>query len=335
MKLEQELLPMISIKFKLGDIKDFLCVKEVKGVFAVKKMKVRPKNFLYSNETIIHLRKNGFNNTCEYIKCEEGEPYLIIGDEMYVVSKWLNGEVCDYTNFTQLKTATVALAKMHLASKGFRYSEKAEPRQKGMDWHERFGHRCDEILSFKHIINAKEKLSIFDALYLSNIDYYYAKGVKAIEMLDYTEYSNIYNRFRKENGFCHHDIANHNVIMLKDEAYLIDFDYVYSDIFLHDLGSLIIRNMKWSKWDMEKAWYIIKCYDEVISVKSEDIEVIKQFISFPQDFWQVGLQYYVEKQQWSEEAFLSRLMRFISQKEMREKFLSKFKPRNNKIRIIR
>ena len=82
--------------------------------------------------------------------------------------------------------------------------------------------------------------------------------------------------------------------------------------------------MRHGVWDLNKAYFIINEYSKYYSLNDEDLGIIKAFMVYPQDFWQVGLQYYVEHQPWTMDYFLLRLERVIQDKEMREKFLKGF-----------
>ncbi|HWQ30165.1 MAG TPA: CotS family spore coat protein, partial [Negativicutes bacterium] len=77
-------------------------------------------------------------------------------------------------------------------------------------------------------------------------------------------------------------------------------------------------------WDLGKAYFILNEYDRIYGVDKDELEVIKALMTFPQDFWQIGLQYYVEKQPWAMEYFLMRLGRIVSDREIRNRFLREF-----------
>jgi hypothetical protein len=47
-------------------------------------------------------------------------------------------------------------------------------------------------------------------------------------------------------------------------------------------------------------------------------------MEFPQDFWQVGFQYYVEKQPWSEEFFVKKLRRITEDSKDRMDYIEEF-----------
>ena len=96
------------------------------------------------------------------------------------------------------------------------------------------------------------------------------------------------------------------------------------DTHLHDLDSLMIRVMKNGKWDKEKAEEIINNYSTINPVKSEELFIMKEFIRFPQAYWQLGIQKYWEEQPWKESVFIDKLKKYIEDREDREDFLKNF-----------
>jgi hypothetical protein len=83
--------------------------------------------------------------------------------------------------------------------------------------------------------------------------------------------------------------------------------------------------MKNGKWDIENAQQILDIYDSLYSLKSDDIPVMAAFMEFPQDYWQVGIQYYWEEQPWGEEFFLKKLSRTLEDSEEKQEFVNEFR----------
>lgn len=133
----------------------------------------------------------------------------------------------------------------------------------------------------------------------------------------------------KHGGFCHHDYANHNVLIDdKGEVNIIDFDYCMMDTYLHDLSSLIIRVLKNGKWKLDSANFIINVYSSINNVKEEDIPIMAGFMEFPQNYWQIGIQYYWEKQPWGEDFFIKKLCRMLKDGQGRLEFIREFRNEN-------
>ena len=66
-------------------------------------------------------------------------------------------------------------------------------------------------------------------------------------------------------------------------------------------------------------------YDETFSIYKSDIEVMAAFMEFPQEYWQIGIQYYWEKKNWGEEFFLKKLEKMNEDKVDRQILIDEFR----------
>jgi hypothetical protein len=48
-------------------------------------------------------------------------------------------------------------------------------------------------------------------------------------------------------------------------------------------------------------------------------------MEFPQDYWQVGIQYYWEEQPWGEEFFIKKLKKINEDSEEKQEFIEDFR----------
>ncbi|MDI6617127.1 MAG: CotS family spore coat protein [Clostridiales bacterium] len=320
----------LSKKYEL-DIYDVVQVKNVFRVYArqgdkcLKRVKFGKEDFMFILSCMKHLMKNGFKGILPFIPTKEGKDYIKLENGYGFLTDWMQSRNCDYSNPVDLKMAAVALSKLHNASRGFIY-EDCKNRYGWGKWIEKFSSRLNEMNSFKKIIGQKSEFTRFDSVYADNVDYFMEMGIKSIEHVKQSKYFDLMDKEKLNNSFCHHDYAHHNVLITPDlSVYIIDFDYCICDTRLHDLSSLIIRKMRHGNWNIEKAQYIIDSYLEEGYMADDEIPVISAFIEFPQDFWQVGLQYYVEKLKWSEDQFNKRLNNAVNDKYDKKKFIDEFK----------
>ncbi len=318
-----------SYGFKIKDIRSIKNVSRIEtdcGVKCLKRAHMSPGFFLFIYSAVNHLLERGFWGVIPYNTTIDGSICIPDGDHVYYVVDWIEARECRFRREDELKQAIRAAAELHKASAGYAPPNGARPRVFYNKWVEKCHRKSIELLEFSKIIEDKEYIDDFDEIFSKNLNYYWNQAKESTEMLKSCPYGEISAESEKLGEFCHHDMANHNFLISEDEnIYLIDFDYCIMDTRLHDLCSLVIRNMRYGVWDMEKAYFILNEYDSVYSIGQKDLEVIKAFMTFPQDFWQVGLQYYVEKQPWTMEYFLMRLSRIVNDREIRDRFLKEFR----------
>jgi CotS family spore coat protein len=283
-------------------------------------------HFLFIISAIKHLQNKNFKSIPEIIETKQGKDYIEIERGYAYLCRWVDSRQCNFENPLDVLVATSKLAELHKKSCNFKVLKNMNPRIGWLKWIDTFKTRENEIVDFKKRILKKDHKEEFDILYLNSMEKEINIAEKSIEDLKKTRYLDEMKQEILNNGFCHHDYANHNILIdTEGEINIIDFDYCILDTHLHDLASLLIRRMKNGKWDMNNASFIIDAYNAINVVKTEDIPIMSAFMEFPQGYWQLGIQYYWEKQPWGEEVFIKKLKRILGDTRERLEFIDEFK----------
>ena len=107
--------------------------------------------------------------------------------------------------------------------------------------------------------------------YLKNLNEEIKRANRSIDGLINSDYVSIMEDNLMKREFCHHDFANHNILIGKNNKInIIDFDYCILDSHLHDLCSLLIRSMKYNRWDIKKANIIFEGYSKNIEISKKE-----------------------------------------------------------------
>lgn len=293
--------------------------------YCLKVIKYQFSHFYFIFSTMRHLQRNGFTNIPEFIMNKYNKEYGSIDGKFVYLTKWIPSRVSNYDNPLELARVASELARLHECSKGFALEKEMKPRIGWFSWPDVFETRKNEILDFKKRINQKAYKSNFDLLYLENIEMEVKRAEKSIAGLQKNNYVKIMEKEVFKRGFCHHDYAHHNILIDKNNNInIIDFDYCILDSHLHDLCSLLIRAMKDGRWDTEKSDLILDAYRCNMEVREDEIPIMREFIRFPQAFWQIGLQVYWEQQPWGEDFFINKLEKYLDDCEDREKFINSY-----------
>ncbi|WP_346929929.1 CotS family spore coat protein [Clostridium sp.] len=307
-------------------IKNVYRVEAGKQIYCLKVVKYELPHFLFILRAMKHLDSNGFEYVPNIIRTTRGMDYIKFDESFAYVTLWLNGRESSYENPIELSIAAKKLGQLHKCSEGFIVSKDMKPRVGWFKWIEVYRTRKGEILSFKDSIDRRSKKTDVDLYYLSMIEEELQRCDRAINNLCDTNYENKMLDEIRLGGFCHHDYANHNVLIGKDnEVNIIDFDYCILDTHLHDLSSLLIRAMKYGRWNEERVRIILKAYKSSHRLEQDDIKIMAAFMEFPQDYWQRGIQYYWEKKMWGEDFFLRKLKSYANDREERQEFINSFR----------
>jgi len=307
-------------------IKSVYRVEAGKQIYCLKVVKYELPHFLFILGAMKHLDSNGFQYVPNIIRTTRGMDYIKFHENFAYVTPWLNGRESSYENPIELSIAAKKLGQLHKCSEGFIVSRDMKPRVGWFKWIEVYRTRKGEILSFKDIIDRRGKKTDVDLYYLSMMKEELQRCDRAINNLCDTNYENKILEEIRLGGFCHHDYANHNVLIGKDnKVNIIDFDYCILDTHLHDLSSLLIRAMKYGRWNEERVKNILKAYKSTHRLEQDDIKIMAAFMEFPQDYWQRGIQYYWEKKMWGEDFFLRKLKAYDDDREERQEFINSFR----------
>ena len=293
--------------------------------YAIKIIKYDFGHFYFILSAIKHLRRRNFNKTPNILKNNQGGDYIQLGNKYAYITEWVTSRVSNYNNPIELGEVSKKLGELHECSSGFTLNREMNPRIGWYSWINVFETRCNEILDFKNRISQKAYKSKFDYIYLDNIEAEIERGKIAIKGLKESNYIEIMDKEVMKRGFCHHDFAHHNILVDENgEFNVIDFDYCILDTHLHDVSSLLIRAMKDGKWSKKKANLILNNYCKSNNIYDEELKLIREFIRFPQVFWQVGIQYYWEQQPWGEEFFIEKINKYLEDIDYREEFLEEY-----------
>lgn len=307
-------------------IKNVYKIKTNTQNFCLKILNYKSEESLFIISAINHLYNNGFRNTPKIIQTIDRKDCISIGNYYAYLTSWVESRHCNYQEFKDVELAAFTLGELHKNSSNFNWNKYIKSRYRLGRWVENFNNKKADIISFSNEINKKDKCSYFDNIFGKSIDEELKRINKSIYNLAKSDYLNKTQLEKKRNGFCHHDYANHNVLIDKNNfVYVIDFDYCILDTHLHDLCSLIIRVMKNGKWNIKNAKKIMDSYSLNYSINKKDIKIMAAFMEFPQDFWQVGLQYYSEKQPWKEKIFINKIEKILNDRDERQEFVEEFR----------
>lgn len=320
----------INVK-KAEKVKSVYKIETVDKTYCFKVSRYDIKQFAFIIEAILFLYKKGFKGILPIYKTYDEKDYINTEDGYGFLCDWVDSRQVNFNNPVELRLCVETLGDLHTLSRGFNPSGVPRVRDVYGKWIDKFQKRYDELLCFKTHAASLNNPREFDSLYLQYFDAYLKQAYNAIQNLKNSNYEILMKKEKSLGEICHHDTANHNFLITESlDIYLVDFDYCILDTHLHDLASIIIRNLRYGNWNYSNMEFILDNYSKKIPVDENDLYLIYCFMEFPQDFWQIGLQYYVEKQKWTEGNFLRRLKKTTADFKERNEFLKEFYSRVSK-----
>ena len=301
-----------------------------KGERCLKKINYGPQKLLFVYGAKEHLIKNGFDKVDRYFLNIEGEPYALVNEDLYTLSKWLEGRECDFNKVPEVKLAAETLAKLHEASKGYDPPENSKLKSDLGRWINLMKKRVKSLDKMRDMVRKKHNKSDFDLFYIKSMEFYKEMGKEAFKTLEESNYNELCEIAEKEKSFCHHDFTYHNIIIdNNEEVNVIDFDYCKREIRAFDISNFMIKVLKRVDWNIEYAKAIIEAYNEVTPLRDDEYKVLLAYLQFPQRYWRLANRYYYNEVNWGQNTFAKKLQGIINEKDNYLKFLDEFKKEYN------
>lgn len=302
--------------------KDSFMVVTPKGRKVLRKAPFSQERVKFVNSAKEHLFNNGFTNIDRYICTLDKEPFFTFENGLYTMTEFIEGRECSFDNDSDVQKASLLLAQLHKASRGYTAKEGIKVQDELGKLPVYFQKRLEDIKKLKK--QAKRGKSKFDHLFLEYADYFCKTGENAISELQSSNYGQLAAGTGKEGLFCHHDYTHHNIIVSENRMSVINFDYCCLELKVYDIANLIRRKMRKCNWDIDKADLIISSYSTCEPLDSDDMAVMKLILMFPQKFWRVVNRYYNSRRSWSERSYVAKLQEVINEAEPHRNFIDDY-----------
>ena len=301
-------------------------LKTNKGERCLKRINYGPQKLLFVYGAKEHLIKNGFDKIDRYYLNIEGEPYALVNEDLYTLSKWLDGEECDFHNIEEVRMAARTLATFHEASKGYDPPENSKLKSDLGRWTHLMEKRIKSLDKMRDMTRKKNNKSEFDLIYIKSMEFYKEIAKNALKTLEESSYYELCAIAEEQKSFCHHDFTYHNILFNdKKEVYVIDFDFCKREVRTFDISNFMIKVLKRVDWDMRFAVAILDSYNKVSPLNSEEYKVLYAYLQFPQRYWRLANRYYYNEVNWGQNTFAGKLQAIIDEREKYLKFISEFK----------
>lgn len=301
-------------------------LKTDKGVRCLKKINYGIQKLLFVYGAKEHLIKNGYANVDKYHLNIDGLPYALVNEDIYTLSRWIEGRECDFQNKEDLVLAAKNLAMLHLASRGYEPPENSKLKTDLGRWPHLMDKRIKSFDRMRDMARKKSVKTAFDLSYVKEVQFYKEIGKRAVAVLQDSNYLELCAIAEEEKSFCHHDYTYHNIIIGEDkEVSIIDFDYSKREVKIYDVANFLIKVLKRVNWNMEYCRLVIESYDSVYPLRTDEYRVLFAFLLFPQRFWRLSNRYYYNEVNWGQNTFNKKIDELVHEQQVYLEFIKQFK----------
>ncbi|WP_026883316.1 CotS family spore coat protein [Clostridium akagii] len=291
-----------------------------KGNKVLKKIDYTLEEFEFIANALNYVKVN-FNRMIEFQETINHKIYEEWKGEIYCVMNVVDGKECEFSNHVDLGIASRGIGELHKASEGFRYKNSSKYICGNLIAN--LNRKKEEMLFLKKMANLYENKREFDDIFLKNVDIYIKQTEDSISLLN----KNLYYKLCSEEdkiALCHHNLAQHNIIIKDSKAYFINFDFAMIDLKIHDICNFINKVNKNAPFDIDNAKIIITNYRLTNTLSNNELNILFSMLTFPQDFYEIAKDYYTRRKEWEEQVFIAKINRKLKLEEARIDFLKSF-----------
>lgn len=311
-----------NYKFHVTDVipvRKVYMLDTTEGMKILKKYEKYPEDLDFIRQALRYIKSGGFENVMGFERNIKGQVMTFFKGSSYAVMDLIDGRESEFNNPVEIDLIIKSLFNLHRASRNFAYEDSSRNiLGKTISIYEnklkKFKYYRDRAYEFRYP-------GKFDNLFLDNYDDFEKAMKHSIDLLKNSSYEKLCSNPYKIS-VCHHDLANHNIIIRKGNVNFIDFDYSILDLRVHDLCNFINKSTKNSMYDFSKVKHIIDDYnsyasDENEALDNEELKVLYAMLMFPENIYTLVRNYYAKEKMWKEDTFINKMTNKIE--EFREK----------------
>lgn len=315
----------IGVEIKdVQPLRKVFVLKTEEGDKILKKVEYDQNKINFIEKSLEYINKT-YKNTMRINKLPSGENYFKWKDDFYILMDRITGIEATCTNPIDVETCTKCIGSLHNASKGLVkylednnsmviYGEKLDSLYKDSR---------EDLLEIKEWVTRYKYKNEFDKLFLENVDEYIKEIEECIDLLKKSNYNNMKND-ESILALCHNDLAHHNFLIENGESSIIDFDYSSINLRCIDVSDLMLKWIKNSAFDIDKAKIIIDSYNDIAKLRKDELKLIEVLLSFPRDVYSTIRVYYHKEKRWEYENYLSKFKVKLENDIYRRSFLKEY-----------
>ena len=264
-----------------------------------------------------HLAAKGFPQTDRFQLSKTGLPYVLVGRETYVMSKFpARHRETNFDNEADVLQAFQALAHFHAAAGNM--PQIAIPISQPLP--EVYSRQLKELMQTGKQARRSSRLSDFDVLFIKHASHYGEIIQDSINRLAKTDYAKLHAEAVSRGSLCHNALKEENLLVADDATYITNFSEAEIDLQLSDLAALIRRYAQRSSKGIPVG-RLLETYNQIAPLPCGAVDILYALLIFPWAFMKIITQYYSKKRNWTPNGMINRVETVLAEREGYEKYL--------------
>ncbi len=239
----------------------------------------------------------------------------------YMVRDWYEGRECDTKSREDILRAIRQLAQIHNVLREFPeeipdYLQGQQDRLLVQN-----NRHAKELKKVRNFIFNRKKKSDFEMEFLHSFDLFYQEALHVVALQQELQERDVPEDAQDVFGICHGDYNQHNVIFLRQEMAVLNFEKASYDVQAADLGNFMRKILEKHNWNMGLGMDMLKAYNNVRKLTRQEMNQLYIRLAYPEKFWKIANHYFNTSKAWVCGRNLEKLEKIIAQNEARENFL--------------
>lgn len=294
-------------------------VFSAKGRYALKRTGATAERLVKTAEILVRIEQAGFLSVIPPEMSKAKLPFFEFNNHHYQLFQWRQGGHPSFKEPGSIQKSVRLFAGLHRISRLASNPEDCIVLDliAGLEGKTAFLEKT--ISSLKN----KPRLNRIDRGLIRWGDYYLTQARYSLSGFKYIGKSSSSSAL---TGFCHNDPAPRNIIVAKDQYFLIDFELSATGLLVTELAKLTDRILQANNWSASIFDLVINAYNQERPITHWEKTVLPYLLCFPQHFWRICSQRFEEKLKWSERRFAARFWEITNQERQRLFFLKTLMP---------
>jgi CotS family spore coat protein len=280
----------------------FLC-KTAQGFFKIHKTQDTHQDIYRRHRLLEQLDGLGFPWTDRIVLSVQGEPFVQLGRETYVMTRHVKGRELNPDCLQDMTLAIESLARFHMIAQGVAW-DPASTISPPLS--ETFAKNATFLTKTARLASKNSRMSDFDVLFIKNSGQYMAKAEASIQLLARTGYPAVYAAAVAGGHLCHGELKEETMPIWDGTCYLTNFNHAAVDAQIVDLAAFLHRYARRSRREIPLA-ALVDMYDRVLPLPSQGTDIIAAYLAHPWQFVKIAQQYYSKKRGWTPVAMMGRM----------------------------
>lgn len=269
------------------------------------------------HELLEHMKEAGHKPADQILRNKEGSLVTLDKEGIaYLVKDWQEFRECDARSGSDVVKAVRALAAVHK-------DMYMSPQETAPDLTEIYRKRNLQLKKIREFIRRQKQKNQFEYMFLEHVERYLGYGQETCLRLLDSDYGRIREQEMRQGAVAHNGCTQHNFLMNRQEAVLVNYEHFVYDSHIADLAQLLRKVLEKHGWSCTLGKKLMDVYDSVNAISDEEYKHLLIRLSYPEKFWKLANFYYNNRKSFFPERNAEKLARQMENEKNWITFLDK------------